>query len=194
MNELIPDDTDLIQQCIRQNRFAQRILFEKYSGKMMKVCRKYIRNREDAIEVVNNAFLKVFKKISQVTGGNLEPWIKRIVINSSIDFLRSAKAYKETIFFVNDISNYETGPELNNEESDVLLSLPSEEFFAFIHQLPPASKLIFNLFAIDQVSHKEISRKLNISEGTSKWHVSEARKKLKVMIKERLNKYNYHGS
>ena len=184
----IHDENSVIEQCRKQNRHAQKILFDTHFKKMMPVCLRYLKSEEDALEVVNNAFLKVFTKISQYKSeGSLESWIKRIVINSAIDFVRSNKLYRENFIHTNEFYLYGE-PQATAEPEDVWIEdasdLSKEEIFDMVSELPPATRIVFNLFVIDEFSHKQISKNLNISEGTSKWHLSNARKLLKEKINQ----------
>ena len=182
----ILDEKALIEQCRKKNRHAQRILFDTHYKKMMPICLRYLKSEEDALEVINNAFLKVFNKISQYKSeGSLESWIKRIVINSTIDFVRSNKSYKDNFIHTNEFDLYgEPREELElDEEFDPILDFSKEELFEMVAKLPQATRVVFNLFVIDDFSHKQICEKLSISEGTSKWHLSNARK----LLKEKLN-------
>jgi len=179
------DEKALAEQCRKQNRHAQKVLFDKYFNKMMTVCLRYLKSEEDALEAINNAFLKVFAKINQYKSeGSLESWIKRIVINASIDFVRSNKPYRRNFIQTNEFHLYgEPGEEntLTSEGADAL-DFSKEEIFEMVAELPPATRVVFNLYVIDEFSHRQISENLKISEGTSKWHLSNARKILKEKI------------
>ena len=144
---------------------------------MMALCVRYTRNSEDAIEVMNDGFLKVFRSI-----GNYEPekaslytWIRTIIIHTAIDFLRKQHAYPETGELTDGIDE----PSIDNE---ALTRLSGEEMLKMIRQLPAATGLVFNLYTVDGFTHREIGTLLGISEGTSRWHLSEARKELKTLI------------
>ncbi len=184
----IHDEKGLVEQCRKQNRNAQKILYEKYYHKMMAICVRYLKSEEDALEVLNNAFLKAFAKIKQYKSeGTLEGWMKRIVINSSIDFVRSNKEYKNKFILTNEFSLYGS---LEEEEpssssfSNIDSHLNKEQLFELITELPPATRIVFNLYVIDDFTHKQISEQLKISEGTSKWHLSNARKILQAKINQ----------
>jgi RNA polymerase sigma factor (sigma-70 family) len=182
----LPDDDALVAECRKQNRFAQKFLFDKYFNKMMTVCLRYLKNEDDALEALNNSFLKVFSKISQFKSeGNLESWIKKIVINSSIDFVRSNKSYRANFIQTNEFHLYGEPEEENfPEELTDEMDFSKEEIFEMVETLPPATRIVFNLYVIDEYSHRQVSENLKISEGTSKWHLSNARKILKSKINE----------
>ncbi len=196
----ILDEKGLVEQCQKQNRSAQKILYEKYYHKMMAICLRYLKSEEDALEVLNNSFLKVFAKIKQYKSeGSLESWIKRIVINSSIDFVRSNKEYKNKFILTNEFSLYGSQEQetlSSNSFSNIDLHLSKDQLFELIKELPPATRIVFNLYVIDDFTHKQISEQLKISEGTSKWHLSNARKILQEKINLaviKINKDSDHG-
>ena len=194
MSDVDAEDQKLIKECIRNNRYAQEKLYSKFYGKMFTVSQRYIKNTEDAQEVLSIAFMKVFSSLSKYASkGNLESWIRRIVVNTSIDFLRERKKYSTMFLRVDDIGTFPETVEFEAEESELLMRIPPEEFLKLIQELPPASRSVFNLFVIDEYSHKEISSLLGINEGTSKWHVHEARKKLKQLITERFDTKIHYG-
>jgi len=177
------DEHVLVYECRKQNRNAQKILYETYYSKMLPIALRYLKSEEDAMEVINDAFLKVFSKIAQYkAAGSLESWIKRIVINASIDFVRRNKSYKSNFIRTGTFYQQDEAPE-ENENELTTFQFSKEEILEMVSGLPPASRIVFNLFAIDNYTHREIAKGLNISEGTSKWHLSNARKILKMKLK-----------
>lgn len=144
---------------------------------MMALCVRYTRNSEDALEVMNDGFLKVFRNI-----GNYAPdkasfytWIRTIIIHTAIDYLRKQQGYPET----GELTEGAEEPTIDNA---ALSRLSGEEMLKMIRQLPAATGLVFNLYAVDGFTHREIGNLLGISEGTSRWHLSEARKQLKTLV------------
>ncbi len=143
---------------------------------MIRLCLLYTKSEADAVEVLNNGFLKVFQNIQRYepAKGSLYTWIRTLVVRSCIDFVKQ-KAAIET--------HYEL-----EEEFDVLIepeaiqNIDAAQLLYCIRQLPPATQTVFNLYVSEGYSHKEIAQLMSISEGTSKWHLSEARKKLQQMI------------
>lgn len=165
-----------IKGCIKNDRRAQEALYKAFYRAMISLCLRYTRNSEDAVEVLNSGFFKVFKNIQQYDRkkGSLYTWIRKLVINSCLDFIKQ----KEKI---------ESGEELEEEMEvaippGVVEKIEADELLSMIRRLPPATGLVFNLFSIEGFSHKEIAAMMGISEGTSKWHLSEARRKLQSMI------------
>lgn len=143
----------------------------------MLLCMRYTKNENDAAEVLNKGFLKVFLNIQRYdpAQANLYTWMRTIVINSCIDFVK-AKAKKDQYKELNETMEVHIDAEaINKMEVNMLLHL--------VRQLPPATQAVFNLYVMEGYNHKEIGQLLSISEGTSKWHLSEARKSLQQMIR-----------
>lgn len=140
---------------------------------------KYHKNEEDTAAIVNKVFLKIFDNLDKYNHSTpIEAWMKRITINHIIDEFRKNKKHKETFIEVDEDSNYNEDFELNIIESDI----EEEVVLSVLNQLPKATKNVFCLYAIDGYNHKEITELLNITHETSKWHVKEARKKLKELL------------
>lgn len=177
-----PDTDRLIRLCVANDRSAQAELYKQYYGKMMGICKRYFQNRDDAMEVLNCGFLKVFQNLKHYEQkGPFEAWIYRIIYNTIIDFLRSKK---KTVFSsISDAEEFvSTAPDLP------LQKLYTDDLLNLLYLLPDATRTVFNMFAIDGYKHEEIAEMLGISEGTSKWHVNQARKQLKELIERRLLK------
>lgn len=166
----------LIKGCREGDRLSQRRLYEIFYGKMMGVCCRYASNHDDAADILNQGFLKVFNKIGTFDEslGQLETWIRRIIINTAIDHYRKEirRGYTVDIEQANKVQ----------EVSDVAGLLEAESLLQLVRQLPPAYRTVFNLFAIEGFSHPEIAEKLGISEGTSKSNLAKARKKLQQAV------------
>jgi len=146
---------------------------------MMAVCFRYVRNREDALEVLHTGFLKIFQNIGSFdeTKSALFTWVQTIMVRTSIDFLRKKNSLLQAVEWTEDVS-----PEI---EAEVLVNRSAEEILSFLKQLSPSTATVFNLYVIEGYNHKEIAKLLAISEGTSKWHLSEAKKKLAVMLRNK---------
>ena len=166
----------LIGGCLQNDRKAQEHLYKRFYQAMMTLCVRYARDRNDALEVLNDAFLKIFIRIKQYdpTKASLYTWMRKIVINTAIDFLRKQQAVHDT-----DAPLVEEEPGIENE---AVQKMSGEELLKMIRQLPAATALVFNLYIIDGFNHREIASMLTISEGTSRWHLSEARRQLKTII------------
>ncbi len=168
-------DLELLRGCQQQDRLAQKYLYQRYFGRLMSVCMRYTGNREEAMEVLNTAFLKILEQVKtyQPTG-SFSGWMATIAFNTAIDQVRSRTTYKKIMDF-----NVEKDVSIENPALD---NLATEELFELIQTLPTATRTVFCLNILDGYAHKEIAALLNISEGTSKWHVAEARKILKHLI------------
>jgi RNA polymerase sigma factor (sigma-70 family) len=144
---------------------------------LMSAAYRYYNNEEDAASVTNAAFLKIVTKIDQYQNHvPFEAWIKRIALNEIIDEFRKNKKRKE--MFVPESEEYEE----ETNYSDIDYEIEAEYLNNMLRQLPKATRTVFNLFAIDGYSHKEVGEQLGITVETSKWHMKEARKRLKVML------------
>ena len=166
----------MIDGCILNHRKAQEQLYRQFYESMMCLCLRYTRNQEDALEILQDGFLKVLKNIAQYDAirAELYTWIRTIMIHAAIDFIRHKARFVPPVLL-------DTIPEtdINNE---VLQKLETQELLKLIRLLSPATQTIFNLYVIEGYNHREIAAIVGISEGTSKWHLSEARKQLKQFI------------
>ena len=170
-------DHRLIKGCKRQQAKAQRALYEKYFREMMRVCLRYARDPEDAGEMLNDGFLKVFKGIGNFVGkGSLEGWIRRIMVRTAIDRLRQQQTYDT------HLAQYEVEVAGTYVKNEALGQLAAEDIFHHLQALPPMSRAVFNLYAIEGYAHKEIAESLGMSIGTSQWHLSTARKRLQMLL------------
>lgn len=165
----------LIGGCVDKNLSCQNKLYELYSDTLYLVCLRYLKNKEDAEDVLQEAFLKIFDKISDYNGsGSFEGWLKRIVINHSLRYLER----KSKMTFNDEIEQVKLNTDASYGEYDYKFLLQ------LIQQLPIGYRTIFNMYVLDGMSHQEISEELNISEGTSKSQLSRARK----ILQQALNK------
>jgi len=165
----------LIEGCKRMNRHSQKELYMKYYNQGLKICLRYSNNYDDAIEILNDGFLKVFTKIHlKKKEAPLKNWIMRIMVNTAIDFYRIH--LKE--LFMEDIENVQKASELET----ALEKIGYKELIGLVQKLSLAYRTVFNLFVIDGYSHEEIASQLSISVGASKSNLYKARENLKKMI------------
>lgn len=175
------NEEQLIKRAGNNQREAQRRLYDKYAPKMLSICRRYITDQQFAEDVMIGAFAKVFSKIDQFKfEGSFEGWIRRIMVNESISYLRKEKRYIYTEEFTAD---NEQGYENHHQD------LAVEEIQSLIDKLPSGYKIVFVLYAIEGYKHKEIARMLDISESASKTQLFKARKLLQKQI-TKLNRKN----
>jgi len=167
----------LIKGCLENNRKAQEKLYKRFFPVMMPVCLRYVRDRNDALELLNDAFLKVFRHLAKydLSKALFHTWLKTIVINTAIDRLRNQNGIREH----EKLCDQQEGPAIENE---AVSKMSGDELLGLIRQLPVTTRLVFNLYTIDGYSHREIGSVLGISEGTSRWHLSDARRQLKGII------------
>lgn len=166
---------DLIKACIKQERWAQKELYETYYSPMMGVCMRYSNNEDDALDILHEGFIKVFRNISKYqVGTSLSAWIRRIMVNTAIDFYRkNIRRRTEDIEDAFDIST---------EEADAISKCAEKEILEAVQQLSPVYRAVFNLYVIEGYSHKEVGDLLNISESTSRSNLVKARTKLKKIL------------
>ena len=167
----------LIGGCLKNDRKAQEHLYKRFYQAMMTLCVRYTKDRSDALEVLNDGFLKIFKRIGQYDAAraSLYTWMRRIIINTAIDFLRKQQAYHDMDVLLGE----EEEPGIENE---AVQKMSGDELLKMIRQLPPTAGMVFNLYVVDGFNHREIAAMLGISEGTCRWHLSEARRQLKIII------------
>jgi RNA polymerase sigma factor (sigma-70 family) len=171
----------IISGCRKGDRKAQELLYRSFYRAMMTLCLRYTRNEADALEVLNTGFYKVYKNIDRYNTekATLYTWIRTIIINSCLDFIKSKSAqtqWKE----LDQAAGVDLPPEAFGKMS-------AAEILQLVRQLPPATQGVFNLYVMEGFNHKEIAQLLGISDGTSKWHLSEARRILQQLIKKQEN-------
>ncbi len=177
----------LIQNCKSGDRKAQFTLYKTYYNVLMGVCMRYNKNKDDASAILNEGFLKILKNLDKYDPNKpFEAWIKRIMINTIIDAFRKNKNERELVQYT-DFEETDT-LDINIDYNNADKMFDAEAIEKLIQKLPPATQKVFNLFAVDGFSHKEIGKMLNMSVGTSKWHISAARKQLKEMILNKTSK------
>lgn len=178
-------DQELAEGCTRNERQWQERLYRRFFPTMLRMCQRYTDDPEIAMEIVNNGFLRVFQKI-HLFGftGSLEGWVRRLVFHSISDYFRRKD---KPVFFL-DIEERDAPTREN-----ALNSLYLEDILHLVDTLPGATKEVFWLYAVEGYTHVEIAEKINISVGTSKWHLSMARQKLKQLIQTFYNNANYAG-
>lgn len=176
MNLFAKRHSRLIKGCKGNERKAQEELYKLFYPEMIRLCYRYVKTDALAMEALNSGFLKVFQNIHlfEDTKGELGAWIHTIMVRTCIDMVRKELKFKTT--------------ELTTEEQEifiepeVLTKLYAEDLLKSIRQLPDATQLVFNLSVFDGYTHKEIGEKLNISESTSRWHLSEGKKTLRAIL------------
>ena len=171
---------ELIRGCSRNERGAQEALYKQFYGRMMGVVRRYIDFPEQAEEVLNNGFLRAFQKIGQYNyKGSFEGWLRKIVFHAVADYVKQhAKCNNQIVLVEKD----------QLLKKDLADNLYYDQLLALIQSLPSSTRNVFNMYVLDGYPHKEIAEILGISEGTSKWHLSEGRR----LLREKIEKLNLH--
>jgi RNA polymerase sigma-70 factor, ECF subfamily len=187
---IVKPEKKLIVDCLRNNRKAQRQLYEKFAPVMINICVRYCENKQMAEEVMQEGFLSVFKNLDQLNDINkLYAWIKKIMVNTSLMRIRK----KDKLVFLDDeiLSDIQHIDVFEDESYEFL----KEDIVRVMNEMPKGYKLIFNMYAVDDYSHKQIARMLNISESTSKSQLSRARNHLKSKLNRlKTNYYSKTGS
>ena len=168
------DERETVEGCVRNERKAQELLYRVHFDTMMRMCMRYTNDKDKAMEIVNIGFLRVFQKLHTFKfKGSLEGWIRRLVFHCLSDHYRKNSKYLQfMVFEERDQSSLEKAHS----------NLYAEDILKMVDTLPPATQEVFRLYAIEGFTHVEISKNVGISVGTSKWHLSNARKILKKLI------------
>jgi len=175
-------DEQLVKKCLEKDTLAQKHLFDVYSKKMMGVCLRYAKDSDEAQDVLQIGFIKVFEKLDTYKReGSLEGWIRKIIVNTALDIIRKNKK------FMNDVEMEKVDYQLQNYNEDAVDVLSVQDLLSVIQKMPTGFKTVFNMYVIEGYSHQEIADELNISVNTSKSQLSRARAHLqKVLIKEKV--------
>ena len=174
-------ELDLLTACIRRERKAEYELYRLSYGYLMSICYRYVNSQEEAREMLNQGFLKILYNLDKYRPEvPFKNWARRVMINVLIDEYRKEKRHHQVIQYVEEYYETQDYSGLN----EALVKMNVDQIHSLIMKLPPVSQKVFNLYVVDGYSHKEIGNLLNISEGTSKWHLNCSRTKLKEMIQK----------
>lgn len=173
-----PSENDLITGAIQGDSGMQKLLYDRFAGKMYGVCLRYSNQVEDANDILQEGFIKVFRNLPKYRGeGSFEGWVRRIFVNTAIEHYRKrSKTFQVTEAQENTVED---------QSLDALDNLAQKDLVNLINQLSPGYKMVFNMHVIEGYSHKEIAAELGITEGTSKSQLARAKGVLKSMIRER---------
>lgn len=182
MPQLYSEDT-LVRQCQKRSPKGQKAVYERFSPKMLAICLRYVPQELEAEDLMIGGFLKVFEKIDQFKSeGSFEGWIRRIMVNECLNYLRKQR----WLYAHSDIEEVKDALEFNQYEQEA----QADELLEFVQALPQGYRTVFNLYAIEGFSHKEIAKQLDITESTSKSQLSRARALLQKMLVEHQQKLN----
>lgn len=168
-------EKDLIQACINKERWAQKQLYEDNYSRMMGVCLRYSNNREDALDILHEGFIKVFRNIAKYQPGtSINAWMRRIMVNTAIDFYRKSIRRRT--------EDLDQAYQVSADLPDAVSNCTEKDILAAIQTLSPAYRAVFNLYVIEGFSHREIADQLGITESTSRSNLVKARIKLKAIL------------
>lgn len=164
-------EKDFVNALLRQERWAQKQLYEQYFGKLMGICMRYTGSKDEALDLLHEGFMKAFQNIGKYKPGtSIFAWLRTLMVNVCIDYYRKNQR-RRTSDLDEASSRFVDGP-------DILSSLTAEEILLKVQELPPVYRTVFNLYVIEGYSHKEIGEMLNITESTSRSNLVKARQKL----------------
>lgn len=179
------DNQTLIQKCLKHDRTAQRLLFERYKGKVMSICMRYAHQPADSEDILQEAFVQVFKKLGQLSQPPaLSSWIGKIAVRTAINYYRKNAKYREMVDMKTSIE--EQYMMTGEDEQLIEGKFAHDHLLDMIQSLPMGAKLVFNMYVLEGYSHKEVAKELNISELTSRVQLNKARK----LLRERLRMYS----
>jgi RNA polymerase sigma-70 factor (ECF subfamily) len=175
----IPSENDLIQGCIDGDRQMQEHLYKRFASKMYGVCLRYVANTDDANDILQEGFIKVYKNLDKFRReGSFEGWVRRIFVNTAIEQFRK----KVKLYNVDEVQENT----IEDKELTALDLLATKDIINIVNELSPGYKAVFNLHVIEGFSHKEIAEVLGITEGTSKSQLARAKGVLKKIIETKL--------
>ena len=179
--------SNLLKKCTKGERRAQFDLYKQCYPTLMRVCRRYRKNEDEVAALLNEGFLKILTNLKKYdTKTPFEAWIKRVMINTLIDDFRKNRKEKEHIIYAETHKLVVIGKALDYNEADRYFD--AEHIKSIIHRIPEMNKQVFNLYAIDGFSHREIGTKFGFSEGTSKWYLSKARQQIKELLNKEMKR------
>ena len=168
----------LIKKCVRGDPSAQRKIYEKYAPQMLAVCARYVKNKDVAIDLMHDGFIRLFTKIDTYTGtGVFAGWVRRIFVNTALEYLRHNDALKFSV-------DIDSAAYLSSEDWSIIDKMSADELMSYITELPDKFRAVFNMYAVEGYSHAEIAKELNIQEVTSRTQYARAKQALQKIIKD----------
>lgn len=173
--------SNIVKACLKGDSWAQAELYKQYASRLYAICLRYANDEDEAKDILQEGFIKIFDKLQQYKNiGSFEGWMRKIIVNTALERIRKESRFllvEDETMIANDHYKYE----------HILEEIGEQELLEMIQELSAQYRMVFNLYAIEGYSHKEISKKLDISEGTSKSNLSRARETLKRKIEIRYN-------
>lgn len=177
-------DDKLIKDCLSGNKQAQYELYQRFSGVLFGICLRYARNRAEAEDLLQDAFIKIFSRLDSFGfKGSFEGWLRRLVVNLAINFRRD---YLKQ-FFVSTEAGLPDAEAAEESDSSDMAFIPREKLLQMIQSLPDGYRMVFNMYVFENLSHQQIAELLEINENTSKTQLMKARKRLRLMIEAELS-------
>ncbi|MCY7352257.1 MAG: RNA polymerase sigma factor [Cytophagaceae bacterium] len=177
--------SDLLEGCRRGNQAAMKAFYERYYGYALSVCLAYANDREDARELLNDGFLKIFRNLKELKNeAVLLPWLRRIMVNTAIDHHR--RALKRAVEIPVEAVEYRLEEPYLNDEA-LFAQLSAENILSVLQQLPLPYRLVFSLYVLEGYSHREIAERLHLAESTSRAHLTEANRLMRRVLKAQIN-------
>ncbi|GAP44087.1 RNA polymerase sigma factor, sigma-70 family [Lentimicrobium saccharophilum] len=178
-------DDKLIKDCLSGNKQAQYELYQRFSGVLFGICLRYARNRAEAEDLLQEAFIKIFSRLDSFGfKGSFEGWLRRLVVNLAINFRRD---YLKQ-FFVSTEAGLNDAEAAEESDSSDMTYIPWQKLLQMIQSLPDGYRMVFNMYVFENLSHQQIAELLEISENTSKTQLMKARKRLRLMVEAELAK------
>jgi len=179
---------EIVEKCKIGDKQAFTLLYNKYAPKLLGVCIRYAKSREEAEDMLQEGFIRLFQKMDSYNGsGSFEGWMRRVIVNTAINYYKTQIKYNNTLNVENNDLVFKEKYQ-NEPEND---TIPQNKLLEMIQQLPDGYKTVFNLYVLDGYTHKEIATILNISENTSKSQLSKARKALQIQVEQYKKRYSY---
>lgn len=186
-------EQEMIAGCRQKSRAVQEYLYKTYYSMFLKVCARYAKEMQDAEQLLNDGFLKIFTQIEKFNNaGSFEGWMRRIMVNTCLDYLRSSALKEEMVMHVRAVPAEESNLSVTNVGME---NVAFKDMVQYIQSLPTMTRTVFNMYVFDGFNHKEIGAQLEISEGTSHWHLHQARSLLqkKILNSEHNNSVTYEA-
>lgn len=173
-------ENDLIQGCLKDDRRMQEELYQRFSPRMYAVCLRYAGNADEAQDVLQDGFIKIFKKMDSFRGeGSFEGWMRRVFVNTAIEHFRRKR-------YLMPVTEKEENT-LEGKYTSVLDDLGAKDILALVQELSPGYRTVFNMYVVEGYTHREIADMLGISEGTSKSQLSRAKVILQDMVRNHID-------
>ena len=184
--------SEVIKGCIGGDRKSQHVLYKMLYGKMLGVCMRYSKDKDDALDVLQEGFLKIFANLKSYTGnGSFEGWTRRIMVHTALDNLKKDKYWIQRRSLKHAEENIS---EITEDDQKEYLNINSDDIMQAVQQLSPAYRTVFSMYVVDGFSHKAIAEQLGISEGASKSNLSKAKMNLKKLLEKKTKLSNHSNS